>query len=205
MTTDHADETAAMPTAAVPVVDAGTAAQSDQPGRTGIMSKTPVRIAVWAVAAVLAIGAAAAAVAATVGGGDILSADDVAAQLGTGGPGAAGSGDAGPGDEQLDPGGSAAPGTLVGTPGGTLVVQCQGDLASLLSWSPKPGFRADDVVRGPAASAGLWFESDSDNDVKVEFTCSAGEPMAHIRVEEDNHGGRGHDGGGSGGGGSGPG
>jgi hypothetical protein len=188
---ERADETAALPTAVVPtVVNAETPARG-----TGIMSRAPVRIIGWTAAAVLAIGAAAAAVTAASAGGNILSDDDVAAQLAAAGPSATE-----PGNEVLDPGGPAGPGTVVSTPGGTVVVQCRDDLADLVSWSPNPGFRADDVVRGPAVRASLWFESDSADDVKVEVTCDNGTPVARQNVEADDHGGPGHDGGGSGGG-----
>jgi hypothetical protein len=190
---DRPDETAAMPTVALPTV---VSAESD-PGRRGIMSSTPVRIVVWTAVAALAIGVAAGAVAAASAGRDILSAGDVAAQLAAAGPGGAAPGDAQPGDDQLDPNIAAGPGTVVGTPAGTVVVQCQGDLASLVSWSPNPGFRADDVVRGPAVRVSVWFESDRANDVQVEATCTNGAPVARQNVEEDDHGGHGHDGGGS--------
>src|SRR5262245_57747921 len=171
------DETAALPTATVPTAALPTATVPTAAGaEAGVMSRTPVRIVIWTAVAALAIGAAAGVVATTVGGRDVLSADDVAAQLAAAGPNAGGPNGAAPGDDTLDPDISAGSGsgTVVGTPAGTVVVQCQGDLAGLVSWSPNPGFRADDVVRGPAARVSVWFESDRANDMQVEVTCSHG-------------------------------
>ncbi|MGE5829349.1 MAG: hypothetical protein ACM30G_13485 [Micromonosporaceae bacterium] len=176
-----------MPTTAVPL-----AHTEPVTGRPGILSRTPLRLIVWTTGAIVAIGVATAAVVAATGGRNILSADDVAAQLAAAGPSGAE-----PGNEVLDPGVPAGPGTVVGTPGGTVVVQCRGDLTALVSWSPNPGFRADHVVRGPATRASLWFESDTAEDVQVEVTCHNGTPTARQQVEADDHGGRGHNDGGS--------
>jgi hypothetical protein len=74
-------------------------------------------------------------------------------------------------------------------PGGTLVAECAGGQVTLTSWSPDQGFRADDVARGPAASASIKFKNDGTENVVV-VTCRDGEPHADT-VADDHHGGRG--------------
>jgi hypothetical protein len=69
-----------------------------------------------------------------------------------------------------------------------VVVRCQDGRAYLESWSPNPGYRVDEVVRGPAAEAYLWIESDSFEDVEFFIRCQAGEPVLTERVEQDDHG-----------------
>ena len=54
-----------------------------------------------------------------------------------------------------------------------------------MSWSPVQGYQADDVTRGPVATARVVFESDA-NSVTVTVSCpdgTAGVPVAasHIR------------------------
>jgi hypothetical protein len=72
---------------------------------------------------------------------------------------------------------------------GQVVARCEGATAFLEAWSPNPGYRVDDVVRGPAAEVYLWIESDSFDDVQVFVTCQAGEPVLTDRPEPDDHGG----------------
>ena len=43
--------------------------------------------------------------------------------------------------------------------GGTLVVNCAGGRAYVVSWSPQQGFASSDVVRGPATNAQVTFTS----------------------------------------------
>lgn len=75
------------------------------------------------------------------------------------------------------------------TAGGGVVVSCKGDQAFLVSWSPAPGYRADDPVRGPAPVVGLEFESDESDDVTVAVRCVNGEPRVTSAVDPDDHGG----------------
>lgn len=151
------------------------------------------RLVIWSVAAAAAIGVTTTAVTvanATGGGRDeVLSQDDVSQQLGDGSaPGANQSPP--PGSSTADPSAvfDGSPVTLERTPG-RLVVECDGDQALLTSWSPNPGYRVDDVVRGPATEVSVWFESDSFDDVEVVVTCQAGEPVVRDLVEPDDHGG----------------
>ncbi|UOX90266.1 hypothetical protein MUY14_06470 [Amycolatopsis sp. FBCC-B4732] len=72
-------------------------------------------------------------------------------------------------------------------PGGSLVAKCTGDRVELLSWSPAPGFRADDVDRGPAATASVKFKDDGTENV-VLVSCRDGEPHAETVADDGHHG-----------------
>ncbi|GAA1241969.1 hypothetical protein GCM10009676_28990 [Prauserella halophila] len=70
------------------------------------------------------------------------------------------------------------------TPGGTVVAACaRNGQASLLSWSPAQGFRADDIDDGPDDEAELTFESD-ERDVDVTVECRDRKP--HATIDADN-------------------
>jgi hypothetical protein len=155
------------------------------------------RLTIWVAAAVAAIGTTAAAVTvanATSDRSDILTRDQIERELAAGSPAPTGS--------PATPGaGSTAPATS-GTTGeartlhsraGQVVARCDGDLARLDAWSPNPGYRVDEVVRGPAVEASVWIESDSFEDVLILVRCQAGEPQLTEQVEPDDHGGDDHD------------
>jgi hypothetical protein len=97
--------------------------------------------------------------------------------------------------------GTATPGVVTGQGDqvatlapGIVAVRCDGDRATLVSWSPSPGYRADDPVRGPAAVVEIRFEHDgSDADYKVTATCSDG--VATVALGPDDHSGGGRGGG----------
>jgi len=65
---------------------------------------------------------------------------------------------------------------------GVVVAQCVGQLAYLVSWSPAPGYRVDDVRRGPATTAKVQFEMfGSHRESTVAVECSTGTPrLAHF-------------------------
>jgi hypothetical protein len=94
------------------------------------------------------------------------------------------------------------------TAGGTVVARCAGAQATLVYWTPAQGFHAEDVVRGPAPTASLKFESD-DGEIRVGIDCASGTPR--LRTESEDKDNRDDDDGGSnrgrggGGGNSGPG
>jgi serine/threonine-protein kinase len=69
----------------------------------------------------------------------------------------------------------------VQTLGGTVVARCVGSTATLVSWTPLPGFDATGVVRGPGEEVGLVFAGLLD-EVHVTVRCVAGEPQASVRV-----------------------
>jgi hypothetical protein len=151
----------------------------------GAMNGT--RLALWVAAAVAAVGLTSAAVTvanADGGGDDVLSQDEVTRQLAdeTTGPGTAVT------EAPPAPTGDGESHTLSGQ-SGQMVVRCDGDIAYLESWSPNPGYRVDDVVRGPAASVSVEFESDSDDDVETVVRCQAGRLVQEDHVELDDHGG----------------
>lgn len=74
---------------------------------------------------------------------------------------------------------------VLGTDGGTIVATCAGNLVTLLSWSPRQGYQADHVVRGPALLASLRFKARSGGgDVRAQVSCVNGEPRVAI-VDED--------------------
>ncbi len=77
-------------------------------------------------------------------------------------------------------------------PGGSLVAKCTGDQVELLSWSPAPGYRTDDVSRGPAATASVKFKDDGTENLTA-VTCRGGEPHAETVADDDGggHHGRG--------------
>jgi hypothetical protein len=78
------------------------------------------------------------------------------------------------------------PVTALSTAGGDLTVRCAGDQATLLSWTPAQGYRADDVERGPSDDdAGLKFESDR-REIKVKLTCAHGVATAHTTTSTDD-------------------
>jgi hypothetical protein len=73
----------------------------------------------------------------------------------------------------------AAAGTLLTSADGNVVASCQPGGAYLISWSPAPGFEADDVVRGPAATASVQFEQTT-TELTMAVSCSSGTPVAHL-------------------------
>jgi hypothetical protein len=88
---------------------------------------------------------------------------------------------------------TAATSTVLTSAGGTLVAQCRPSGAYLVSWSPAPGYEAGAVVRGPASTAQVAFNSAA-NTVTMTVSCSTGVPT----VSTVSHSGSG--GGGDGGG-----
>ena len=61
--------------------------------------------------------------------------------------------------------------------GGVVTAQCVGQLIYLVSWSPAPGYRVDDVRRGPALDARVTFvmlSTRQENELAVR--CVAGVP-----------------------------
>jgi serine/threonine-protein kinase len=68
-------------------------------------------------------------------------------------------------------------GAVLTSAGGQVVATCQAAGAYLISWSPVQGYEVGDVIRGPAATARVTFESRA-NHVTMVVTCSAGVPSA---------------------------
>jgi serine/threonine-protein kinase len=82
------------------------------------------------------------------------------------------------------------------SPGGTVVADCRPAGAYLVSWSPVPGYESGTVIRGPAVTAQVTFNSAA-NSMTMTVSCSTGVPTATTTVGRS--GGGGDDGGGGGG------
>lgn len=74
-------------------------------------------------------------------------------------------------------------GTLLESSAGSVLATCKPAGAYLLYWSPDQGYRADDVIRGPAAVASVVFQSLTSS-VVMRVSCSGGTPIAHIYRDE---------------------
>jgi hypothetical protein len=68
-------------------------------------------------------------------------------------------------------------GTVLTSPGGTVVASCAGARAYLVSWSPQQGFGSSGVVRGPATNAQVTFTG-GQLTVTMVVSCDAGAPIA---------------------------
>jgi hypothetical protein len=68
--------------------------------------------------------------------------------------------------------------------GGLVAATCRNGGAYLVSWSPKPGFRVEHLVRGPAPTASIKFEGLA-GESSVTVRCANDVPV--INVFEDNH------------------
>jgi len=172
------------------------------------MVKPGVRVLLWGVtAAAVTVVASFAIAASVVAGGNVLSRDDVARALTptstpTRTPGISTTG-ANPTSTAPTPAGSTTTAPTGGAAGsgatdrivsgtsGSVTVRCNGDIATLLSWSPNPGYRADDPVRGPAATVRVKFESQVAEDMIVTATCSGGQASVTETAEADDHSGGG--------------
>jgi hypothetical protein len=69
--------------------------------------------------------------------------------------------------------------------GGYVVARCRAGEAHLVYWSPAPGFRADDIERGPARTARVTFKGEG-AEVKMRVACANGEPRADVEQESDD-------------------
>jgi hypothetical protein len=72
---------------------------------------------------------------------------------------------------------------LFTTFGGTAIVRCTGTRAYLVSWSPSPGYRYDNVERGPGDRVRVRFRSD-ERKADLRATCVGGVPQP--RVDDDD-------------------
>jgi hypothetical protein len=82
----------------------------------------------------------------------------------------------------------AANGTVLTSPGGTVLAECGSAGSYLVSWSPTQGYDAGNVLRGPAATAQVSFDSDA-NSVTMLVSCSTGVPIATSTVRDHSSGG----------------
>ena len=169
-----------------------------------VMTKRGIPVALWAAAAVGVTAIATVVITASVGAsGPTFSPEQVANALRTGGTTTTATRPATADPSVTTTDGVSGEQVFQTTPG-TIVVHCAGAVATLGSWSPNPGYRVDEVVRGPADKVTVWFESDVADDVLVAATCTDGAASVEELPEFDDHGGnRGGSGSGSGSGGGG--
>jgi hypothetical protein len=85
---------------------------------------------------------------------------------------------------------SSNPGTLLTSSGGQVVAACNDSGAAyLMSWSPNQGFEATNVVRGPADTATVTFQS-VESGVTMQVTCNgANVPTAAVSSTQGTGGG----------------
>jgi hypothetical protein len=72
----------------------------------------------------------------------------------------------------------------VSSPGGTAIVRCRDGIAYLVTWSPNPDYRVDEVHRGPAATVNVKFESQR-HKVDLSARCVGGVAQGHFESESD--------------------
>lgn len=81
-----------------------------------------------------------------------------------------------------------AAGHTVATRGGTVIARCNPNDAYIIAWSPAPGYRSDDVVRGPAPWPSVTFVAPGDS-VKIVVHCVNGLVQPDIKYgSADDHG-----------------
>ncbi len=66
--------------------------------------------------------------------------------------------------------------------GGNVLARCSGGQAFLVSWSPAPGYRAEDIQRGPAPAARLTFEG-TGSEFKMTVTCAGDVPQSTVHKD----------------------
>jgi hypothetical protein len=84
----------------------------------------------------------------------------------------------------------AISGTVLTSQGGTALAECRSAGAYLVSWSPTQGYEASGVVRGPAATASVVFNS-SANSVTMVVSCpngAGGTPVASSYIHPSGGG-----------------
>jgi hypothetical protein len=59
------------------------------------------------------------------------------------------------------------------------MASCQSGLAYLQSWTPTQGYTADDVIRGPAATASIGFQQGT-SEYKISVTCNGLNPVGTV-------------------------
>lgn len=78
---------------------------------------------------------------------------------------------------------------LLWSAGGSAIARCTGNQVYLVSWSPEPGYRVYDVVRGPASQASVRFDAENiagETEVLVSVRCVGGTPVATVTQRRDD-------------------
>jgi hypothetical protein len=68
---------------------------------------------------------------------------------------------------------------VVGSPGGTIIARCIGDVVEIVSASPAQGFGLDDEPE----HARVRFEAE-ETDVEIRLSCRDGRPVGDVRVDD---------------------
>jgi hypothetical protein len=90
---------------------------------------------------------------------------------------------------------AAGAGTVLTSPGGSVVAVCESAGAYLLSWSPAQGYGVDWVDRGPAAVARVVFDMGT-QEMTMHVTCPGGGTPTSTTSSVADGGGGGEPGGG---------
>jgi len=78
-------------------------------------------------------------------------------------------------------------GTLLSSAGGSVLAACQKAGVYLISWSPQPGYEADDVFRGPGGTARVLFMAGI-HGVRMAVSCTGSVPSASVTPVSDDDG-----------------
>jgi hypothetical protein len=76
-------------------------------------------------------------------------------------------------------------GTLLSSAGGSVLAACQKGGVYLISWSPQPGYEADDVIRGPGITARVLFMAGI-RGVRMVVSCTGSVPSASVAPVSDD-------------------
>jgi hypothetical protein len=76
-------------------------------------------------------------------------------------------------------------GTLLSSAGGSVLAACQKGRVYLISWSPQPGYEADDVFRGPGVTARVLFMAGI-RGVRMVVSCTGSVPSASVTPVSDD-------------------
>jgi hypothetical protein len=79
---------------------------------------------------------------------------------------------------------AAGAGTVLTSPGGSVVAICESASAYLLSWSPAQGYGVDRVVQVPGAVASVIFDGGT-AEVTMDVSCSSGTPVSTTSSSPD--------------------
>ncbi|PRW64227.1 hypothetical protein [Actinopolyspora mortivallis] len=145
-------------------------------------TRTALAVLGWCCAAAVAVAVGLTAVSALGrgildGGPPMSSPEQVRRELARAGPTTPGDG-----PERTGPAGEGSS-EVERTPGGTVTAGCSAEeRASLRSWSPSQGFRAQDVEDGPADEAELTFESEA-TEVEITVVCDGDTPLVSTEID----------------------
>ncbi|GAA0925644.1 hypothetical protein [Pseudonocardia zijingensis] len=71
------------------------------------------------------------------------------------------------------------PNEVIGSPGGTVVARCTGDVVEIVSASPAQGYGLDDEPE----HARVRFEAE-ETEVEIRLSCRDGRPVGEVRIDD---------------------